>query len=145
MRDWQRLAQVLAALSKQVSEDLRKRGYRGRTVGIKLRFADFRTVTRDRTVEAPLDDATAIRKLAFECLARVELKRPIRLVGVRVGELSPANQSADASSAVPTHDGAVTPAQPAERRQARGARAPDAGASLPLFDLMQEQPVRPDR
>jgi hypothetical protein len=53
-----------------------------------LRFADFRTVTRDRTVEAPLDDATAIRKLAFECLARVELKRPIRLVGVRVGELS---------------------------------------------------------
>ncbi len=145
VRDWQRLAQVLAALSKQVSEDLRKRGYRGRTVGIKLRFADFRTVTRDRTVEAPLDDATAIRKLAFECLARVELKRPIRLVGVRVGELSPANQAADASSAVPTHDGAVTPPQPADRRQARGARAPDAGASLPLFDLMQEQPVRPDR
>jgi DNA polymerase-4 len=145
VRDWQRLAQVLAALSKQVSEDLRKRGYRGRTVGIKLRFADFRTVTRDRTVEMPLDDATAIRKLAFECLARVELKRPIRLVGVRVGELSPASLATDASGAVPPQEGIATPTQAADRRQGRSARAPDAGGSLPLFDLMQERPARPGR
>jgi DNA polymerase-4 len=128
-----------------VSEDLRKRGYRGRTVGIKLRFADFRTVTRDRTVEMPLDDATAIRKLAFECLARVELKRPIRLVGVRVGELSPASLAADASGAVPPQEGIATPTQAADRRQGRSARAPDAGGSLPLFDLMQERPARPGR
>ena len=93
VRDWQALAQTIAALSKQVAEDLRKRGYRGRTVGIKLRFSDFRTVTRDRTVDSPLDDGTSIRRLAFECLGRIPLERPIRLVGVRVGELSPADDS----------------------------------------------------
>jgi DNA polymerase-4 len=93
VRDWQALAQTIAALSKQVAEDLKKRGYRGRTVGIKLRFSDFRTVTRDRTVDSPLDDGTSIRRLAFECLGRIPLERPIRLVGVRVGELSPADDS----------------------------------------------------
>jgi len=95
VRDWQALAQTIAALSKQVAEDLKKRGYRGRTVGIKLRFSDFRTVTRDRTVDSPLDDGTSIRRLAFECLGRIPLERPIRLVGVRVGELSPADDSLD--------------------------------------------------
>jgi DNA polymerase-4 len=93
VRDWQALAQTIAALSKQVAEDLKKRGYRGRTVGIKLRFSDFRTVTRDRTVDSPLDDGTSIRRLAFECLGRIPLERSIRLVGVRVGELSPADDS----------------------------------------------------
>ncbi len=93
VRDWQTLAQTIAALSKQVGEDLKKRGYRSRTVGIKLRFSDFRTVTRDRTVDTPLDDGTSIRRLAFECLGRIPLERPVRLVGVRVGELSPADES----------------------------------------------------
>jgi len=90
VRDWQALARALAALARQVSQDLQGRAYRGRTVGIKLRFADFRTVTRDRTVTAPTDDAAAIRRLAFECLQRVPLTRPVRLIGVRVGALEPA-------------------------------------------------------
>jgi DNA polymerase-4 len=90
VRDWQVLAQALAAMSRQVAQDLRGRGYRGRTVGIKLRFADFRTVTRDRTVTGATDDAGAIRRLAFECLQRVPLTRPVRLIGVRVGALEPA-------------------------------------------------------
>ena len=95
VRDWQVLAQTIAALAKQVGEDLKKRGYRGRTVGIKLRFSDFQTITRDRTVDTPLDDGTSIRRLAFECLGRIALERPVRLVGVRVGELSPADDTAD--------------------------------------------------
>jgi DNA polymerase-4 len=97
VRDWQVLAQTIAALSKQVGEDLKKRGYRGRTVGIKLRFSDFQTVTRDRTVDTPLDEGSSIRRLAFECLGRIALERPVRLVGVRVGELSPADDTTDAT------------------------------------------------
>lgn len=125
VRDWQLLAQSLAALSRQVSEDLRRRGYRGRTVGIKLRFADFRTVTRDRTVSVPLDDGSAIRKLAFECLGRVDMKRPVRLIGVRVGELSPAQagaSEADGHTMEPAKGGPVM------------AREPADGGSLPLFE-----------
>jgi DNA polymerase-4 len=90
-RDWATIARTLVEQSDRVAEDLRRRGYRGRTIGIKLRFADFRTVTRDRTVPVALDDAGSIRLVAFECLRRVELVRPIRLLGVRVGELSPAD------------------------------------------------------
>jgi DNA polymerase IV len=90
-RDWQTLSATLAALSHQVAEDLQRRGYRGRTIGIKLRYADFRTVTRDRTLAVPTDDAATIRRAAFDCLQRAELTRSIRLVGVRAGELSPAD------------------------------------------------------
>jgi DNA polymerase-4 len=117
VRDWQVLAQTIAALSKQVGEDLKKRGYRGRTVGIKLRFSDFQTITRDRTVDTPLDEGTSIRRLAFQCLGRIALERPIRLVGVRVGELSPAHETAD------TMPGPITKAPPRS----------DEG-TLPLFD-----------
>ncbi|HYF58975.1 MAG TPA: DNA polymerase IV [Burkholderiaceae bacterium] len=133
VRDWQALARTLAALSRQVAEDLRRKGYRGRTIGIKLRFADFRTVTRDRTIEAPIDDEATIRRVAFECLGRVEMRRPVRLVGVRVGELSPARPAEDGGSSPATEAGgpAAMPAPP--RGAARDARRRDAW-TLPLFD-----------
>jgi DNA polymerase-4 len=93
-RDWVAIAGTLSALSARVAEDLQRRGYRGRTIGIKLRFADFRTVTRDRTVPVAVDDAGSIRLVAFECLRRVALDRPLRLIGVRVAELSAAGATA---------------------------------------------------
>lgn len=86
--DWQQIARTLAALSARVAEDLRARSYVGRTVGIKLRFADFHTVTRDRTLADPTNDARVIRKAVFECLGRIVLDRRVRLLGVRVTELS---------------------------------------------------------
>ena len=86
--DWQVLARTLAALSARVAADLAARGYNGRTVGIKLRFADFHTVTRDRTLAEPTADPVIIRKAAFECLRRITLDRRVRLLGVRVTELS---------------------------------------------------------
>lgn len=110
-RDWAAVAGTLSALSARVAEDLRRRGYRGRTIGIKLRFADFRTVTRDRTLPVAVDDAGSIRLVAFECLRRVALDRPLRLIGVRVAELSAAGATADAAG-----------------------EAPDADATLPLFE-----------
>jgi DNA polymerase-4 len=60
----------------------------GRTVALKLRFDDFRTVTRAHTLDQPTDDARTIRVAAGSCLKRVELDRRIRLLGVRVDALS---------------------------------------------------------
>ena len=51
-----------------MAEDLTRKGYLGRTIGIKLRFDDIRIVTRDLTVPAPTADVTAIRRAATECL-----------------------------------------------------------------------------
>jgi DNA polymerase IV len=85
--DWQAIARTLALLAREVAQDLREEGVRGRTIGLKLRFSDFDTVTRDRTLAEPTDSPETIRRAAFECLSRVKLARSVRLVGVRVGNL----------------------------------------------------------
>ena len=64
-------------------------GYAGRTIGLKLRYDNFRTVTRDQTIATPTQDAETIRRAAGECLKRVTLDRRIRLLGVRIGALIP--------------------------------------------------------
>lgn len=85
--EWQTLARRLAELCRGVAQDLQEDGLAARTIGIKVRFADFETHTRDKTLAAPTSDALTIRKAAFECLARIKLDRHVRLLGVRAGEL----------------------------------------------------------
>jgi len=99
VRDRERLSEVFTALCEQVAEDLRRKGYVGRTIGIKLRFDDFGTVTRDQTIESYTDDARAIRRAAGACLKRVALERRLRLLGVRVGALLPAAAAPPAAPA----------------------------------------------
>ena len=89
-RDRAELSRVFTWLCDRVAGDLVRKGYAGRTIGIKLRYDDFTTVTRDFTIEAPTQDGGAIRRAAGQCLKRVPLERRIRLLGVRVGHLSPA-------------------------------------------------------
>ncbi|MGE5301299.1 MAG: DNA polymerase IV [Acidobacteriota bacterium] len=85
--NWQTIAKNLADLSREVSGDLKKSGYRGKNVTVKVRFSDFETVTRAKTLPETTDSLESIRRAAFECLGRVELKKRVRLVGVRVGKL----------------------------------------------------------
>jgi DNA polymerase-4 len=87
VRDRAELTAVFDELARRVATDLQKKGYAGRTVGIKLRFEDFKTVTRDHTLVDAVADAAAIRQAAGLCLKRVDLTRRLRLLGVRVGSL----------------------------------------------------------
>lgn len=89
VRDRAKLSQIFTELCSELSGDLQRKHYAGRTIGIKLRFEDFKTVTRDNTLAAPVNDANEIRRAAGECLKRVDLTRRIRLLGVRAGGLSP--------------------------------------------------------
>jgi len=100
VRDRARLTPIFTTLCERVAGDLQRKGYAGKTIGIKLRFDDFRTVTRDLTLAAPTDDARAIRRAAGLCLKRVDLARRIRLLGVRVGALSP-RHGAEAAGELP--------------------------------------------
>lgn len=85
---WQTIARTIAELTREVAADLARRGYAARNVAVKVRYRDFRTVTRACTALTPLAREEAIRRMAFACLQRVELKgRRVRLVGVRVGQL----------------------------------------------------------
>ncbi len=96
-RDRDELGQVFTRLCEQVAADLQRKGYVGRTIGIKLRFDDFKTVTRDLTLPKPISDAAALRRAAGKCLLRVDLTRTIRLLGVRASAL----ERADALRAEP--------------------------------------------
>jgi len=86
--DWQTIAKNLAALIKETVDDLRQRGYKTNNVTVKIRFSDFQTQTRAKTVDEPTDNLEVIRKVAFYCLNRFELKKKVRLVGVRIGGLT---------------------------------------------------------
>ncbi|MGY4830036.1 DNA polymerase Y family protein [Sphaerotilaceae bacterium SBD11-9] len=88
VRDRHTLTPIFTDLCVELADDLTRKGYAAKTIGIKLRFDDFRIVTRDLTLPAHTMDAKTIRRAAGECLKRVDLKRRLRLLGVRAGNLA---------------------------------------------------------
>jgi len=100
-RDREALSRIFTELCEGVAGDLQHKGYLARTIGLKIRYDDFHTVTRDQTIAAPTQDAHAIRRAAGECLKRVPLDRRIRLLGVRVGALCVAEGSEGPAAASP--------------------------------------------
>ena len=99
VHDKTELGALFTRLCEQVAADLKAKGYVGRTIGIKLRYDDFQSVTRDLTVEHHTAEAREIRHHAGQCLKRVDLTRRLRLLGVRVGTLARAGELASAGPA----------------------------------------------
>jgi DNA polymerase-4 len=89
VRDKAELGAIFTRLCEQVAADLQRKGYRGKTIGIKLRYDNFKSVTRDQTIDHAVQDAATLRRVAGQCLKRVDLSRRLRLLGVRVGSLTP--------------------------------------------------------
>lgn len=85
---WTVIAKNLAELTKDVVETMKESGYKGKTVTIKIRFKDFETHTRAKTLDDFSDSLETIRKAAFEALRRLGLKKKVRLIGVRVSNLA---------------------------------------------------------
>ena len=112
VRDRAELGTIFTGLCEQVASDLQRKGYLGKTIGIKLRYDDFRIATRDQTIDHVTADPRTIRNVAGQCLKRVQLDRRLRLLGVRVSKLEKAGS--------------------AENRLAREAQAPhEVGAEVP--------------
>jgi DNA polymerase-4 len=99
VRDKAELGALFTQLCAAVANDLQGKGYVGKTIGIKLRYDDFKGVTRDQTLDVYTADAGTIRQIAGQCLKRVPLDKRLRLLGVRVGTLvkadSAENRAAD--------------------------------------------------
>lgn len=87
-KDRAELGAIFTRLCEQVADDLQRKGYVGKTIGVKLRYDNFQIVTRDSTIDHFTSDAASIRRHAGLCLKRVDLTRRIRLLGVRVGSLA---------------------------------------------------------
>ena len=86
-QDKAELSEIFTSLCMRVADDLKRNGYASNTIGIKLRYHDYKIATRDLTIDHPLNDAKAIRQAAGQCLKRVPLDKRLRLLGVRVGSL----------------------------------------------------------
>jgi len=119
VRDRSTLSGIFTELCVELAGDLARKGYASKTIGIKLRFDDFKSVTRDQTLPAHTLDARTIRRAAGECLKRVDLSRRLRLLGVRAGALAKLSDL-------------VAPQAAAE--PLLSAHEPAARYSLPLFD-----------
>jgi DNA polymerase IV len=89
------LSAIFTQLCESVAVDLKRKGYRGKTIGIKLRYGNFKIITRDITLLVATDDATLIRRTAGLALKRADLRQRFRLLGVRVGKLEAINLSLD--------------------------------------------------
>jgi DNA polymerase-4 len=80
--------------SMEVAERLRRAERVARTIGIKIRFADFTTITRVRTLAEPTDSSESVYEAARELYRLLDLDRPrIRLVGVKAENLRPASEA----------------------------------------------------
>jgi len=91
------LRRELLRLSGRVGERLRKHGMVGRTIAIKVRFSDFRTITRSRTLAEPTNVGRRLFEEAwdvFEALGLDLRSTPIRLIGVRAEQLADAGGDA---------------------------------------------------
>lgn len=104
VRDKPALSQAFTQLCERVASDLQQKGYTCRKIGIKLRFDDFKTVTRDLTLPTPISDAKSLRLFAGKCLKRIDLDKKIRLLGVKASGLVRTDSQAHADSAQFTLD-----------------------------------------
>jgi DNA polymerase IV len=87
VHDKAELSAIFTQLCDSVAADLQRKGYLGKTIGIKLRYGNFKIVTRDITLEHATDNAALIRRTAGLALKRANLRLRFRLLGVRVGKL----------------------------------------------------------
>ena len=82
------LGREVVRMADAVAGRLRRAGLSGRTVVLKVRFADFRTITRSATVPQPIDGGRAIAAVAKRLLDGVDASPGVRLLGVSVSGLS---------------------------------------------------------
>jgi DNA polymerase-4 len=107
-------------MADSVASRLRRAGLAGRTVTLKVRYADFTTITRSSTGLSPTDQAADIALIARGLLAGVDLGPGVRLLGVGVSNLAPRAEGRPPEQLSLLAPGAAAPAGPGD-----GGRAPD--------------------
>ena len=87
--DRSELCTAISKMAESVVPSLARGGFRARTITLKIRYADFRRITRSKTVDAPTDSLELIRETALELLNKVEdHPRGVRLVGISLSNLA---------------------------------------------------------
>lgn len=84
LTDRDELRREVVRQADAVASRLRRAGLTGRTVQLKLRFADFRTISRSLTLDVPVDTGPVLARTVKELLDRVDVTGGVRLLGVGV-------------------------------------------------------------
>lgn len=87
--DREKLKKYLLKHAEDVGRELRKAGLKGRTVSIKIKYADFKQITRSASIGRPTQSTEAIYQTAGKLFDKQVLAKKIRLIGVGVSNLSP--------------------------------------------------------
>jgi nucleotidyltransferase/DNA polymerase involved in DNA repair len=83
---------ALLGHAQRLSARLRRAGLRARTVNLKVRFADFKTITRAQTFGSPVDGQRELYRIALGLLAELDDLEPVRLLGLGATTLEPAGE-----------------------------------------------------
>jgi DNA polymerase-4 len=148
---------ILYEFCEEISFDLRARGLRGRTVTLKARYWNFRTITRSKTLDLPINVGKRIYAVARELFERVP-EGPLRLLGVQVSALSdvrtPVQSSlfhpveAERPCAEGAQDSRLLRASEAldklRRRYGRGTVVPASLLGRSRLEREKSEPRRPD-
>ena len=126
MRDRTALSTIFTELCSKLAADLQRKGYAAKTIGIKLRFDDFKIVTRDQTLENHTLSAKTIRQIAGQCLKRVPLDKKLRLLGVRAASLEKAENLLD-----PTRNSTINLSNRLPAQLIQAQKAPNKIAQQP--------------
>ena len=132
--DPERLAREVLRCCVRTGRRLREAGLTGRTVTLKLRFADFRTITRGHTLAVAVDTDTELHQVAGELLARLG-RAAVRLVGVTVSNLQ------RAGAPVQLRLGPERPGWEAAVRAADAVRARFGDGAIDLASLTADRPA----
>jgi DNA polymerase-4 len=98
VRDRGELGVIFTQLCERLAADLQRKGYAAKTIGVKLRFDDFRIVTRETSLAFHTQDAATIRRTGARCIKQAPLQRRLRLLGVRAGGLCSVDALPDAQA-----------------------------------------------
>ncbi len=86
------LKSTMLLLSQKVARNLNFKKYKAKTLTLKLRFADFRTITRSLTLEKHTSNIMDIYRTSVKILDKTDIsKKKIRLIGISAGNLKPAS------------------------------------------------------
>jgi DNA polymerase-4 len=92
------LTREILSLATRVARRVRRHGLSGKTVTLKVKYSDFKLVTRSVTLEATTNDAAAIYATCLELLEKTEAgRRPVRLLGIYLSRLTAPEQGGQMS------------------------------------------------
>ncbi|MFW9965220.1 MAG: hypothetical protein ACFFCX_16730, partial [Candidatus Sifarchaeia archaeon] len=87
------IREVLGAMCGRIGERLKKKSLRFKTVTVKMRYSDYTTIQRSKSIPVETDRADILRRLAIEIFDHQrDQEKSIRLIGVKVSGLNQASE-----------------------------------------------------